>query len=106
MKYRTEDEAVALANDSVYGLSAAVFAGSEEEAMRIGQQIDAGAVALQDAAITIYILRDAEKMSFKSSGIGGSRMGPNALLRFVLRKALVTNRGVVADLRDLAEHRR
>ncbi|NWD25654.1 aldehyde dehydrogenase family protein [Pseudomonas yamanorum] len=106
MKYRTEDEAVALANDSVYGLSAAVFAGGEEEAMRIGQQIDAGAVALQDAAITIYILRDAEKMSFKSSGIGGSRMGPNALLRFVLRKALVTNRGGVADLRDLAEHRR
>lgn len=106
MKYRSEEEAIRLANDSAYGLSAAVFGGTEEEAMRIGQQIEAGAVALQDAAITIYILRDAEKMSFKSSGIGGSRMGPNAILRFFLRKALVTNRGGVADMKDLAEQRR
>lgn len=106
MKYRSEEEAIRLANDSAYGLSAAVFGGSEEEAMRIGQEIEAGAVALQDAAITIYILRDAEKMSFKSSGIGGSRMGPNAILRFFLRKALVTNRGGVTDMRDLAEQKR
>ena len=35
MKYRTEDEAVKLANDTYFGLSAAVIAGSAEEGRRV-----------------------------------------------------------------------
>ncbi|CAN5476478.1 aldehyde dehydrogenase family protein [soil metagenome] len=103
MRYATEEEAIALANDSNYGLSAAVIAGSIDEARRIGEQLDAGAVALQDAGITIAILRDAEKNSFNLSGMGGSRMGPNGLLRFFRKKALVTNNGVPADMRNMGE---
>ena len=66
-------------------------------------KIDAGAVALQDAGVTIAIMRDAEKNSFNYSGLGGSRMGPNALLRFFRKKALITNHGVPADMRTMGE---
>ena len=103
MKYRTEDEAVALANDSSYGLSAAVFAGTAEEAASIASRIEAGAISLQDAATTISILRDAEKTSFKQSALGGSRMGPNSILRFSTKKVLVHNSGPTADMQDLSE---
>src|SRR5690348_18000179 len=37
--YRTEDDAVRLANDTYFGLSAAVIAGTAEEARRIAEQI-------------------------------------------------------------------
>lgn len=103
MRYRDEAEAVRLANDSDYGLSAAVIAGDEAEARRIGEQLDAGAVGLQDAGITIAILRDAEKNSFNLSGLGGSRMGPNGLLRFFRKKAMMVNHAAPADMMGLGE---
>ena len=103
MRYATEAQAIALANDSNYGLSAAVIAGDLDEARRIGQELDAGGVSLQDAGITIAILRDAEKTSFNRSGLGGSRMGPNGLLRFFRKKALMVNHGSPADMLTLGE---
>ncbi|WP_063045176.1 aldehyde dehydrogenase family protein [Nocardia pseudovaccinii] len=91
MRYTTEEEALALANDSEYGLSAAVIAGDVAEARRLGEQLNAGAIALQDAGLSIMIVRDAEKNSFNQSGLGGSRMGPNGLLRYFRKKALIVN---------------
>ena len=91
MKYKTEDEAVRLANDTIYGLSAAVIAGSEEEAQRIGRRIDAGTVSLQDTFLTLSKTRDVESNSFKFSGMGGARTGPGSILRFVRKQAFLTN---------------
>ncbi|MCC7198214.1 MAG: aldehyde dehydrogenase family protein [Gammaproteobacteria bacterium] len=88
MKYRSEDEAVELANFGVYGLSAAVFAGTEDEALRIAERIDAGGVSINDAALT-GVMHECEKHSFKCSGLGGSRMGPSGFTRFFRRKALI-----------------
>lgn len=96
------DEAVALANDTEYGLSAAVFAGSLEEAESIGRRIDAGAVSLNDAALTA-MFHEAEKHAFKCSGLGGSRMGPAGFQRFLRRKALIANTGAPAPLGAFAE---
>jgi acyl-CoA reductase-like NAD-dependent aldehyde dehydrogenase len=84
------EEAVRLANDSSYGLSAAVFAGTAAEALAVGRRIEAGAVSINDAALTA-IVRDGEKHSVKASGLGGSRMGPAALRRFLRRQALLIN---------------
>jgi acyl-CoA reductase-like NAD-dependent aldehyde dehydrogenase len=103
MKFHTVDEAVALANDGVYGLSAAVVAGTLEEAEAIGRRIDAGGVSLNDGALT-GVMHEAEKHSFKCSGLGGSRMGPAGLTRFLRRKALIrqTGRPATIDLFDEA----
>jgi succinate-semialdehyde dehydrogenase / glutarate-semialdehyde dehydrogenase len=88
MPYRTEDEAVALANHGIFGLSAAVFAGTEAEAERIAVRIDAGGISIGDGALT-GVMHECEKHSFKCSGLGGSRMGPAGFTRFFRRKALL-----------------
>ena len=102
MSYETEEQAIALANDPVFGLSAAVFAGSLEEAETIARQIDAGAVSLNDASLT-GLFHEAEKHSFKLSGMGGSRMGPAGFQRFLRRKALIANTGAPAPLSAFSE---
>ncbi|MFN6464949.1 MAG: aldehyde dehydrogenase family protein [Nostoc sp. DedVER02] len=87
MPFSTVEQAVSLANDSIYGLSAAVFA-SEPEALEIAPQIDAGAISINDAALTA-IMHEGEKNAFKFSGMGGSRMGAAALKRFMRKKAIL-----------------
>lgn len=104
MTYDSEDEAVALANDSDFGLSGAVIAGNAEEAERIAEQLNAGAISIQDTSLTIFIMRDVEKTSFGLSGMGGSRMGPNGLMRFFRKKALIRRTGPVLDMDMLGEH--
>jgi succinate-semialdehyde dehydrogenase/glutarate-semialdehyde dehydrogenase len=104
MRYATEDEAIALANDSRYGLSASVIAGDAAEATRIAEKLDAGAVSLQDAGLSIAIVRDAEKNSFNESGLGGSRMGPNGLLRYLRKKALIVNEAQPASILAMGEN--
>ncbi|ONH49746.1 Acyl-CoA reductase [Pseudomonas cedrina] len=91
MPYDEEADAVLLANDSKFGLSGAVIAGTVDEARRIGRQIDAGGISLQDTTLTGAIINDAEKSSFKLSGLGESRMGPSAIMRYFRRKVLMTN---------------
>jgi acyl-CoA reductase-like NAD-dependent aldehyde dehydrogenase len=97
MKFRTVDEAVALANDGVYGLSAAVIAGTLGEAEAIAERLEAGAVSLNDGALT-GVMHEAEKHSFKCSGLGGSRMGPAGLTRFLRKKAIIRQTGRLATI--------
>ncbi len=92
MPFDTVAEAVVLANDSEFGLSACVLAGTTEEALAVGRQIDAGGISINDACMT-YMTYEGEKNSFKFSGLGGSRMGPQALKRFLRKKALIVQRG-------------
>ncbi|WP_413163305.1 aldehyde dehydrogenase family protein [Capilliphycus salinus ALCB114379] len=96
MKFSYKQEAIKLANDSVYGLSAAVFAGSQTEALEVAQQIEAGAISINDAALTALI-NEGEKNSFKCSGLGGSRMGAASIGRFFRKKALLTKTQPVVD---------
>lgn len=102
MPFDSVEEAIALANDTEFGLSAAVFAGTLEEAEAVGRQIEAGGVSLNDAALTA-LFHEAEKHSFKLSGMGGSRMGPAGFQRFLRRKALIANTGKPAPIGAFAE---
>ncbi|MEQ8432643.1 MAG: aldehyde dehydrogenase family protein [Oceanicaulis sp.] len=97
MAFHDIDEAVRLANDTEFGLSAAVFAGTLEEAEGIARRLEAGAVSLNDAALTA-LFYEAEKQSFKASGLGPSRMGAAGLTRFFRRKALIANTGAPLPL--------
>jgi acyl-CoA reductase-like NAD-dependent aldehyde dehydrogenase len=97
MRFRSIDEAVELANFGVYGLSAAVIAGTLAEAEAIARRIDAGAVSLNDGSLT-GVMHEAEKNSFKCSGLGGSRMGAAGLTRFFRRKALIRQTGRPATI--------
>jgi aldehyde dehydrogenase (NAD+) len=96
MPFTDIDEAIRLANDTCYGLSAAVLAGTVDDALAVARRLEAGAVSINDAALTA-IVRDGEKHSFKASGLGGSRLGPASLRRFVRRQAFLINHGRGAD---------
>ncbi|MEH2419592.1 MAG: aldehyde dehydrogenase family protein [Nostoc sp.] len=96
MPFSTVEEAVSLANDSIYGLSAAVFAESEAEALKVAHQIDAGAISINDAALTA-LMHEGEKNAFKFSGLGGSRMGTAALKRFMRKKAILIKTNATND---------
>ncbi len=100
MKYRRDDEAIALANDTEFGLSAAVIAGDAGEAERRAEQIDAGAISVQDTFLTFAKLRKIGTNSFKHSGLGGSRTGPDSILRFLRKKAILTNTAPPASITD------
>jgi len=97
MKFHTVDEAVALANHGVFGLSAAVIAGTLAEAESIAERIEAGAVSLNDGSLT-GVMHEAEKNSFKCSGMGGSRMGAAGLTRFFRKKAIIRQTGKPATI--------
>ncbi|MCX8020205.1 MAG: aldehyde dehydrogenase family protein [Chitinophagaceae bacterium] len=85
MSFSDLEDAIEWANDSPYGLSGAVFSGNQENAMRVARRLEVGAVSINDAALTA-VIHEGEKNSFKLSGIGGSRMGPASVKRFLRKK--------------------
>jgi succinate-semialdehyde dehydrogenase / glutarate-semialdehyde dehydrogenase len=96
MPFSTVEEAIKLSNDTIYGLSAAVFAAEESEALAVARQIDAGAISINDAGLTALIY-GGEKNSFKYSGLGGSRMGLAGLMRFMRKKAFLVKTNSIPD---------
>lgn len=46
MTFKTEAEAIAMANDSAYGLAASVFTGSTSRALRVSREVVAGSVSI------------------------------------------------------------
>lgn len=102
MAFDEIDEAVALANDSDYGLSANVLAGSEDEALAIAQRLDAGFVSLNDISLSSMVA-DFEWEGFRFSGLGRSRMGPAGIERYLRTKAIVVNRGPTAEITALRD---
>jgi len=94
MTFGSPSEAVNLANDTDYGLSAAVFGPDDETALDIARQINAGGVSVNDSGMTSMVF-ETEKNAFGYSGMGPSRVGPAGLTRFLRRKSLYVNRGAV-----------
>src|SRR3546814_4668826 len=81
MAWSTTEEAIALANDTSFGLSGSVIAGTEEEGLAIALRINAGGISINDCGLT-FMTYEPEKNSFGFSGMGGSRMGPASINRF------------------------
>ena len=95
--FDTDDDGVALANGTEFGLSAAVFSSDLGRARAVASRIEAGAVGINDGSLT-SVVTDAEKNSFKQSGLGGSRMGAAGLLRFYRTKAVLVQTARPAGL--------
>ena len=100
MSYDTTEEAIRLANDTYFGLTASVIAGDEEEAKAIGRRINAGGIFLQDTFLTFAKLRTFGTDSFGWSGYGAPRIGLESLRRFLRRKSLMVQHGKPADIQD------
>jgi succinate-semialdehyde dehydrogenase/glutarate-semialdehyde dehydrogenase len=76
MVVEDEAEAVALANDCVYGLSASIWTRDLKRGERLARQIEAGAVMVNDC-ISYFGISEAPHGGPKMSGIGRthSRLG-------------------------------
>jgi acyl-CoA reductase-like NAD-dependent aldehyde dehydrogenase len=69
MPHDGDDHAVALANDSDYGLYNYVFSADTKRAFRIGQQLESGSVGLN----VVQPHMEAPFGGFKMSGVGRDR---------------------------------
>ncbi|GAC1342381.1 MAG: aldehyde dehydrogenase family protein [Myxococcales bacterium] len=69
LPYKTEEEAIRLANDSPYGLSAYVFTRDRKAAERIANQLEAGTVMHNDALYT-HAAPETPWGGVKGSGLG------------------------------------
>lgn len=94
-RVQSNEEAVQLANDSKYGLSAAVFSQDMANAYQIAAALKAGGISINDASLTGFV-HEAEKQSFQCSGMGGSRMGAESIRRFIRKKSFIRNTGVAS----------
>ena len=81
--YDTEADAVRLANDSPYGLSGGVWAGTPERAMQVARQLRAGQVDVNGGRFNAL----APFGGYKKSGIG-REIGPMALDEFFVLKSI------------------
>ena len=100
MTFKETSEAVYLANDSEYGLSAAVF-GDLDKSEAVALNLDAGGIYCNDVDLIGSAHESAEKMSFKSSGLGGSRYGPEGITRFTRKQSVVFQHGNGVTIDDL-----
>ncbi len=96
MPFSEVKEAIDLANDSLYGLSGAVFAQTEAEALEVAGQLNLSAVSINDAALNL-IIQEGEQNPFRFSGMGSSRTGIAALQRFLRKKTLFVRTKLVAN---------
>jgi aldehyde dehydrogenase (NAD+) len=65
---RDADEAVEVANDSEYGLSAGIFAATEQQALEIAHRLDSGMVHVNDSSV--YDEPSCPFGGCKASGVG------------------------------------
>ncbi|NNE74339.1 MAG: aldehyde dehydrogenase family protein [Acidimicrobiales bacterium] len=65
--YDDEDHAVAIANDSIYGLSGAVFSGTDEHAIEVARRIRTGTMSINGG---VWYGPDVPFGGYKQSGIG------------------------------------
>lgn len=90
----SEDEAVALANDSDYGLNASVLSGSRSRGLRVAERVHAGSVNVNEGYRAAFSSVDAPMGGLKLSGLG-RRNGPEGLLRFVESRTIASATGVL-----------
>ncbi|MGW7094679.1 aldehyde dehydrogenase family protein [Streptomyces sp. NPDC054874] len=83
--FDTEAEAVTLANDTEYGLSACIWSGDANRPVRLARQLDAGLISVNSwANLTV----EFEEGGFKSSGVG--RLGGLASVEDFLEYKQIT----------------
>ncbi len=84
--YRSEEDALEMANDSEYGLSAEVWSGDQEKARAVAKHICAGQVRINGARTQMPPVSPFG--GYKRSGIG-RELGPSGLDEFIEVKAIL-----------------
>ena len=97
MTFKTDDEAVNLANDSIYGLTASVWTTNIARGRRIAERLDAGTVMVNEVLYT-HGIAQTPWGGVKQSGLGRTH-GRLGLLELVVPQHIHINR--ISFFRDL-----
>jgi succinate-semialdehyde dehydrogenase/glutarate-semialdehyde dehydrogenase len=90
MTFETEDEAVSLANDSIYGLTASVWSRDAGRGRQIAEQLEAGTVMVNEVLYT-HAVAQTPWGGVKQSGLGRTH-GRLGLLELVTPQHVHVNR--------------
>jgi acyl-CoA reductase-like NAD-dependent aldehyde dehydrogenase len=90
MKVRDSAEALRLANDTHYGLQAAVYTKDLAKGERLARRLEAGAVTVNDAQLN-YIALEAPMGGWKTSGLG-TRHGSGGIRKYTKQQTLLVTR--------------
>jgi acyl-CoA reductase-like NAD-dependent aldehyde dehydrogenase len=94
MTVKNEEEAVRLANDSIYGLTAMVWSRDSSRAQRIAERLEAGTVSINDCAAGGFGFCEAPWLGVKDSGFGVVH-SEEGLMSFCRKKHLIVDRGLM-----------
>ena len=89
MTFKTEDEAIKLANDSVFGLTASVFTRDIDRGRRLAEKIEAGTVMVNEVVYT-HAVAQTPWGGVKQSGYGRTH-GRLGLLELVTAQHIHVN---------------
>jgi len=84
------EEALRLANDSPYGLSASVWTRDRARGVALARRIEAGAVCVNDAQLN-YVELALPMGGWKASGLG-ARHGPGGIRKYCRQQSLLVTR--------------
>jgi succinate-semialdehyde dehydrogenase / glutarate-semialdehyde dehydrogenase len=101
----TDDEAIAAANDSEFGLNASVFTRSLRHGHAVASRIIAGSVNINEGYRGSFSSVDAPMGGMRKSGLG-RRNGPEGILRFVEGRTVSESTGILTLPRTGAEWER
>ena len=90
MKVRDAEEAIRLANDSRYGLTASVWTKDSDKAQRLSRRIEAGSVCVNDCLVNFGVT-EAPMGGIKESGVG-VRHGAQGIRKFCHQQTVVIDR--------------
>ena len=89
----TEEDAVARANDSDYGLNGSVWTADHDRGRRVASKIKCGTVNVNEGFAATFGSIDAPMGGMKNSGLG-RRQGRDGIRRFVEVQSVATQSGI------------
>jgi succinate-semialdehyde dehydrogenase/glutarate-semialdehyde dehydrogenase len=95
----SDDEAVALANDTEYGLNASVYCGDTGRGRAIARRLQAGTVNVNDGYASAWASVDAPMGGMKASGLG-RRHGREGLLKYTEPQTIAVRSKLAERLTD------
>jgi succinate-semialdehyde dehydrogenase/glutarate-semialdehyde dehydrogenase len=89
----SEEEAIAKANDSQFGLNFSVWTSNPQRGRAVAAKLQAGTVNVNEAYAAAWASVDAPMGGMKDSGVG-RRHGEHGMLKYTESQTIATERGL------------